>query len=306
MTPSTSPREGSDQFPPHQQQQSYSAPNGQDGWAQTTPPQQPKRKKQSNVIGLIALITAVIGFIFACIPGALIIGWILLPIAFILALVSLFLKDKSKWMGITALILSIVGTIVGVAVFLTVVSNAFDDSFGSGDTTVAGPSDDAVGGADQDADNEAADRGGSTDEGTRENPYPIGSVIENDEWRVVVNSVTPAATDAVLSENEFNEAPADGSEYMLVNYSTTYLGDNADGEMPVMVSVEYVTADGTTVNSFDNLVVAPDPIDTTSTLYTDGTATGNAVFEVPAGTADQGVLAVTPGMLGDKVFVAAN
>lgn len=306
MAPSTPPREGSDQFPPHQQQQAYSAPNGQDGWAQTPPPQQPKRKKQSNVLGLIALITAVIGFIFACIPGALIIGWILLPIAFILALVSLFLKDKSKWMGITALILSIVGTIVGVVVFLAVVSNAFDESFGSGDTTVSGASENDSSAANQDAGAEAADNGGSGDEGTRENPYPIGSTIENDDWRVVVNSVTPNATDAVLSENEFNEPPADGSQYMLVNYSATYLGDNADGEMPAFVTVEYVTADGTTVNSFDNVIVAPEAIDTTSTLYTDGTATGNAVFEVTADTADQGVLAITPGMLGDKVFVAVK
>lgn len=306
MAPSTPPREGSDQFPPHQQQQAYSAPNGQDGCAQTTPPQLPTRKKQSNVLGLIALITAVIGFIFACIPGALIIGWILLPIAFILALVSLFLKDKSKWMGITALILSIVGTIVGVAVFLTVVSNAFDESFGSGDTTVSGPSEDDGSGTDQDAGAEAADNGGSSDEGTRENPYPIGSTIENDDWRVVVNSVTPNATDAVLAENELNEPPADGSQYMLVNYSTTYLGDNADGEMPAFVTVEYVRADGTTVNALDKILVAPEAIDATSTLYTDGTTTGNKAIEVPADTADQGVLAITPGMLGDKVFVATK
>ena len=79
-----------------------------------------KPKKPLNVLGLIALITAALGFIFACIPGALIVGWILLPIAFVLALVSLFLKDKPKWMGITALILSIVGTIVGFAVFFSV------------------------------------------------------------------------------------------------------------------------------------------------------------------------------------------
>lgn len=303
MAPSTPPREGSDQFPPHQQQQANFAPNGQDGWAQTTPPKLPTRKKQSNVLGLIALITAVIGFIFACIPGALIIGWILLPIAFILALVSLFLKDKSKWMGITALILSIVGTIVGVAVFLTVVSNAFDESFGSGDTTVSGPSEDDGSGTDQDAGAEAADNGGSSDEGTRENPYPIGSTIENDDWRVVVNSVTPNATDAVLAENELNEAPADGSQYMLVNYSTTYVGDNPDGEMPASVMFDYVTADGTTVHSFDNTALPPDRIDSTSTLYTDGTATGNTVFEVPSDSAEQGVFAITPGVLGDKVFV---
>ena len=36
-----------------------------------------------------AMIVAIVGFIFACIPGALIVGWILLPIAFVLSIVSL-------------------------------------------------------------------------------------------------------------------------------------------------------------------------------------------------------------------------
>lgn len=304
MTPSSPPSEGPNQVP-FQQPQPYPGQNGKNSSTQTLPPQQSK-KNQSNVLGLIALITAVIGFIFACVPGALIIGWILLPVAFILGLVSLFLQGKSKWMGITALILSIVGTVVGAVVFLTVVSNVFDESFGGGDTAVAGPSENTDSGTEQNADGEGAADEGSSEEGTRGNPHPIGSTIENDEWRVVVNSVTPAATDAVLSENDFNEPPSDGAQYMLVNYSTTYVGDNADGEMPAFVSVEYVTTDGTTVNSFDNVVVAPDAIDTTSALYTEGTATGNAVFEVPTDTADQGVLAITPGMLGDKVFVAVK
>ena len=92
------------------------------------------------MVGLIALITAVLGFIFACVPGALIVGWVLLPIAFILALVSLFVKDKPKGMGIAALIVSVVGTIVGFVVFFAVVGSSVDNAFGSGDTTVAPPS----------------------------------------------------------------------------------------------------------------------------------------------------------------------
>ncbi|WP_109211944.1 MULTISPECIES: hypothetical protein [Microbacterium] len=69
-------------------------------------PQPPAEKKPRNILGLIALIVAGIGFIFACIPGALILGWILLPIGFILALVSLFLPGKAKNLGIIALIVS--------------------------------------------------------------------------------------------------------------------------------------------------------------------------------------------------------
>lgn len=268
---------------------------------QTLPPRPTKTKKQSNVVGLIALIAAVLGFIFACIPGALIIGWILLPIAFVLAIVSLFLKDKVKWTGVTALIVSIVGTIVGFTVFFAVVGTSIDNALGSGETTVAPPSGDAA-----TNDQAAAKEDPAAKAGTRENPSPIGSVVESDDWRVVINSVTLAATDSVVAANQFNEAPAKGSEYILVNYSATYIGDDADGQMPAFVSVDYVTADGTTVNKLDKLATAPKPIDTTSTLYKDGTATGNIAIEVPTATAGQGVLAVRPGMLADKVFVAVK
>lgn len=233
-------------------------------------------------------------------PGALIVGWVLLPIAFILAIVSLFIKDKPKGMGIAALILSIVGTIVGFVVFFAVVGSSFDNAFGSGDTKVAAPTGEAGSNAG------TAENKTETKVGTRENPSPIGSVIESDDWRVVVNSVTLAASDAVTGANEFNDPPAEGSEYILVNYSSTYLGDDSNGQMPALVSVEYVTADGTTINSFDKFVMVPEAMDTTSTLYKDGTATGNVAFEVPSAAASQGVLALRPGMFGDKVFVAVQ
>lgn len=295
-------QQGYQQTAPGQPEQ---PPLGQPGYGpptQALPPRPTKTKKQSNALGLIALIVAALGFIFACIPGALIIGWILLPIAFVLAIVSLFLKDKVKWTGVTALIVSIVGTIVGFIVFFAVVGTSFDNAFGSGDTKVATPSGEA-GTNDQAA---AAKDDPAAKAGTRENPSPISSVVESDDWRVVINSVTLAATDAVVAANQFNEAPAKGSEYILVNYSATYIGDDADGQMPAFVSVEYVTANGTTVNGLDKLATAPKAIDTTSTLYKDGTATGNIAIEVPTATAGQGVLAVRPGMLADKVFVAVK
>ncbi|MEV5053646.1 hypothetical protein MRBLAR12_003865 [Arthrobacter sp. LAR12-1-1.1] len=237
---------------------------------------------------------------FACIPGALIVGWILLPIAFVLALVSLFLKDKPKWMGITALIVSIVGTIVGFAVFFSVLATSVDNAIGSGDTKVVEPSN-AAGGT-----SGAAEAKPAANAGTRENPHPIGSVIESDDWRLVINSVSLAATDSVVAASPINKPPTAGSEYIIVNYSTTYIGDDANGQMPAFVSIEYVTADGKTINGLDKLVVAPKPIDTTSTLYKNATATGNKAIEVPTATAAQGVLAVRPGMLADKTFVAVK
>ncbi|WP_110208685.1 DUF5067 domain-containing protein [Nocardioides daejeonensis] len=92
---------------------------------QYSPPSSPQPK--SHVLGKIALGAAVVGFLFACVPGALIVGWVLLPIAFILSLVALFQQGR-KWPAITGLILSIVGTIVGFIVFAVVVVDAVDDA----------------------------------------------------------------------------------------------------------------------------------------------------------------------------------
>ncbi|MFT4219886.1 MAG: DUF5067 domain-containing protein [Microbacterium sp.] len=98
------------------------------------PPAPPAAKAKPHVLGIVALIVAAIGFIFACIPGALIVGWILLPIAFVLAIVAFFLKG-SKWPAITALIVAVVGTIVGFVVFFALVANAASEAFNANSNT---------------------------------------------------------------------------------------------------------------------------------------------------------------------------
>ena len=95
--------------------------------------------KRKNTIGLIALVISVIGLIFSCIKGALIVGWVLLPIAFILGIVALVQSGKSKGTGIAAVIISVVGSIVGAAVFATVVTDSVHEAF-NGSNLSASPS----------------------------------------------------------------------------------------------------------------------------------------------------------------------
>lgn len=83
-----------------------------------------------NVVGIIGLVAAALGFVFACIPGALVIGWVLLPIGLILSVVSFFLKGR-KWPGIVGLIVAIIGTIVGFVVFFVVVLAAANEAIKS-------------------------------------------------------------------------------------------------------------------------------------------------------------------------------
>ncbi len=245
-----------------------------------------------NVLALVSMIVAVIGFIFACIPGALVIGWILLPIAFVLSIVSLFLKGDMKWFGIVGLIVSIVGTIVGVMVFIGVIATAAGNAFGGGETTVTQPS------------NEPTDEDVQTSEqpapaqGTRENPYPVGSEISNNDWTVVITAVNRDGNAAIAEANQFNEPAAAGTHYEIVTYSITYKG--SESGYAAEVAIAAVTSSGNVINSFDSLVVLNDGMGLDE-LYAGGTLTGSVAFAIPDG--DAYTLRVRPGILADEVFV---
>lgn len=121
----------------------------------------PRPPKSRNVLGVVALVAAVVGFVFACIPGALIVGWILLPIAFILGIVSLFLTGKGKWPGLTAIIVSIVGTVIGFVVFIGVVGSSIDDAIHDNDGKASNA----------DSSSSSADSSASTSDRKKDNPH---------------------------------------------------------------------------------------------------------------------------------------
>lgn len=275
---------------------------------------------QKNTVGLIALITAVLGAIFACIPGALIVGWVLLPVAFILAIVALCLRGRKKTTGIVALIVSVVGTIIGFIVFFGVVATAIDDSFSS-DITATVPEDQedqanqsdqqdpAVVEADTASDDAAAaeDSAAADDaeQGTRANPYPLGTDVSDGEWTITINSVDLDATEAVLAENPFNDEPAADHVYLLANVTAEYTGSDADGAMP-WLSLSYVSPGGNSFDASDALAVAPEAFDSTTTLFEGASETGNIALQVPADSVGDGVLTFTPGLFGSPVYVAVQ
>lgn len=277
-------------------------------------PPQPPEKKQANVVGLIALIVGVIGFIFACIPGALIIGWIMLPIAFVLSLVGLFLPRKTKWSSITALIVSVVGTIVGVLVFFFVIVGAVDESFGGSDSSVVENDAAVTDEADGAAGASTVDNGGSapsgdadvamSEAGARENPAALGTTVTGDEWEVTVVDFNADANEDVLAANMFNEPAAEGNKYVVATVDVTFLGEASD-DPSWSLDVEYVTESGNVVGGYDNDAVAPEPtLNEIGEMYTGASGTGNIVFEVPE--EDSGLLRVAPGMIADHVFVSTK
>ncbi|MGP5118273.1 DUF4190 domain-containing protein [Corynebacterium casei] len=260
-----------------------------------------------NTLAIIALITAVLGVVFSCIEGALIVGWILLPISFVLSIVALVTKNKKKGMAITALIISIVGPIIAGVFFLSVVGESVDEAFG-GETSVssssAGEKAPAEAGEDKGKGDKAAAQGGEAGS-IRENPLPIGVTIENNDWAATVNSVNLDGDDIVAAANSFNEPAGEGKKYIIVNITQTLKNDAPEGRMPD-ASVEYVSPDGVTHNSFDSMVTLENQFDSLTTIYKGASVTGDVAIAVPADTAGEGVLAIRPGMFGDKKFVAVK
>src|SRR5699024_5685920 len=216
--------------------------------------------------------------------------------------------NQKRGQGIAALIISIVGTIVGMIVFIGVVGSAFDDAF-SDETQIQSPThgDEMQEFEDVTVDEEPADpvASGDEQEGTRTNPLAIGASISNSEWDVTVNSVDLDATDVILAENTFNEAPADGNVYLMVEVSATYTGTNPEGDTP-WVTVEYVSAGGNSFASHDSMVVTPNSFDSLETLYEGASTTGNISIEVPEDEIADGTLKVSPGLFGDPVFFAVQ
>lgn len=286
LGPPMGPPQGSNPYPPGQP---MGQPSGDGFYAPVAP------ESQKSILGLIAISTAVVGFIFACIPGALIVGWVLLPIALILGIVGLFQHGTPKGTSIAAIIVAILGTIVGVVVFFTVVTDAVDDAFSE-----------AFGGSDLSAsepakpDGAPSDNEGDKTAGSREDPLAIGETVTNDDWEIVLGAPREAWAE-VSAENQFNDAPKAGMEYWIVPVTATYIGDET-GTAWVETTIKFVGSDNKTYG--DRCGVIPDDLSDVDELYPGGVAEGNTCVMIPAGA--DGLWTLSTGFSGKPSFFAID
>ncbi len=145
-------------------------------------------------------------------------------------------------------------------------------------------------------------------DGTRGNPFPIGTEIEGKDWTVVVNSVNLDASGEIMDANPFNTEPADGETWIIVNYTLTYTGSD-EGNPLTDIEVEYVTPGGISVSN--GTVVGHDGVgnftDLPSSMFPGASHTIGNAFLVPSDGAGDGVVSIKIGFFGgDKIFVAAQ
>ncbi|RJN31159.1 DUF4190 domain-containing protein [Nesterenkonia natronophila] len=270
-------------------------------------------------IGIAAMVLGIISVVLAFIPVLGLVSFLLGPLAVILGIVAI-VKHRGEGQGIAGVITGAIGTIFAIAGLL--IAGAFLSSM---DDEVDRLEDEA-GSVDPDHDEEVAeleeevqeqqeeiaeereepeddgvdeDSAPDADEGTRENPLPLGQTVSDDEWEVTLHSVAEDVDDQIAEENQFNDPAPDGLTYVLVNMSATYLGEGSDSPM-MAVELAYVSSTGETTGSYDHTVVTPDSFDDFAELYTGGTETGNVALAVPPG--DDGTLRVRLGFLDTQDF----
>lgn len=145
--------------------------------------------------------------------------------------------------------------------------------------------------------------------GTRANPAEPGvdtltfSEQGDAVWEVSLGAATLDAWPVVQAENQFNDPPQEGFQYVLLPVTATYRGD--DTGLPwIEIDVSFVAPDG---RSFDRAsAVVPDSLTDVAELYEGGTGTGNVLFEVPADQIDGATWAVKAGWFSDRAFFAVR
>lgn len=188
------------------------------------------------------------------------------------------------------------------------------------ETEESTPEDEADAETSEDESTEAAEEEESTDEaasednggeadGSRENPYAVGDTIPLTDWEVVVNSVTLDGTDEVMSENEFNEPPADGRQFVLVNLDATYTGEET-GTFWIDLTTKVLGSEGNTFGSGEDDYCGSIPQDLTnaSEQFPDATETGNICVSVPTEQLDGALLLLEESFSFEdsRVFVALD
>jgi hypothetical protein len=143
-------------------------------------------------------------------------------------------------------------------------------------------------------------------QGSRENPFAIGDVVTiteggNPAWDVTIGVPTRDATGLLLEENQFNDVPPAGSEWVLVAVTVTRLSEEPSTPW-LEFQFAFVSDSGVTYEETSGVI--PYGFRDIADLYEGGSASGNVGFIVPSSELSGGTWRVTVGY--DYDFFFAN
>ncbi|WP_405375163.1 MULTISPECIES: hypothetical protein [unclassified Microbacterium] len=275
--------------PPYGQAGYGQPPYGQAPYAQPygqAPSSVPSGPVTRNILGVVGLAIAAVGTILGCIPGIQFLGWLLLPVGFILGLIGVFQKNKTKWESITAMVVAVVGSmisaIIAVVLFFATVSssiadNPWSDGYPDSPATAA-----------------------PIDPPAAAEVMPFSTPIAGDQWEVRLDNLTTDAEALVTEASPINVPAPAGEQWIILDLTATYVGtgDTVSG----LVQVEYVTADGTGIFSWENFTAGIEPMFGLKSVGPGESDSGKLVFLVPDSL--DGTFRVTPGVLANPVELA--
>ncbi|PFG42406.1 hypothetical protein ATJ88_1067 [Isoptericola jiangsuensis] len=286
--------------------------------APAAPPVPPAK---GNALAVAGFVVALVSLLFCLVPIVNNLALLGAVVGLVLAVVGVVKSRRGAPRGGLAIAGVVLAVLAGIGVLASqafygkvvdeVTAELSDTPTAAGDDTDStdAETDDAAGATDAVADTEPADQvdaaadddgGAGAADGTREHPYRFSETVSNDDWTVDLGKPYEA-WDEVHAENQFNEAPADGTEFWIVPVEATYTG--ADTGTPWLeLTVEFVGDDAVTYS--DSCGVVPDDLIDVDELYEGGTGKGNVCVAVPAGA--HGTWTLTAGWFSDPVFFATR
>lgn len=266
-----------------------------------------------NGLAIAALIVGILAFIGAFIPLVNYASGLLAIVGIVLGGIAISRKNRAKKVAIAGLIVSAIALVLSVilAIVYTIgLATAIDDGLG----TASAQSENETGGSasteDAAGDVPATVEETASEVGTRENPAALGTTVEMStsgavEYEVTLGASTLDATAAIIAANQFNEAAAEGLQYALVPVTVVYKGTET-GTPWIDLTVEFVSAAGTTHAAYDSSAIAPEPTFTSiNDLYPDASGSGNVVIAIPTADAALGTWTIST-LFGDTYFYAAQ
>lgn len=122
---------------------------------------------------------------------------------------------------------------------------------------------------------------------------PVGDAGEIVGWSIKVLSLTEDATQDVLDENQFNDPPAEGNQFVIAQLEVTRIDSAPDSPDGLIYEVEDST--GTTYTTFNEesrCGVIPDDLQVPNDLTEGETTIGNVCWSLPSDRVSDLVLLV--------------
>ncbi|MBW3591183.1 MAG: hypothetical protein KY393_04970 [Actinobacteria bacterium] len=126
-------------------------------------------------------------------------------------------------------------------------------------------------------------------------------------WQVALTGVERNALQQVQGENQFNNPPADGRQFVMGTFSVSYVGEES-GTPWIDLSMRFNGSEGNTFGSGqdDYCGVIQSSLDDTGEMFPGAEAEGNVCVSVPAEQVEGGLFMVEESMTFDPTRVFFN